>query len=178
MLQPPLLRPGRGENMGSGWETARNPNRPPVLARDEETGFVKMPGVFDWCVLRLGAQAQAIEELRIDTHHFRGNYPESVIVEACNEPNTSSKALLTMGATLGDQTSLPAVDWKTLLTRTRLGPNAEHVFKAGVDFDGAGIGEVTHVRVSIFPDGGLMRVRAIGKAARALPETSPDDIMG
>ena len=32
-----------------------------------------MPGVRDWCVLRLAAVADGIEELKIDTHFFRGN---------------------------------------------------------------------------------------------------------
>lgn len=53
--------------MGSGWETARNPRRPPVLETDEESGFVKMPGVSDWSVLRLAAVGGSIETLTIDT---------------------------------------------------------------------------------------------------------------
>ena len=69
-----LLRPGRGENMGAGWETARNPRRPAVLETDEVSGFVNMPGVRDWAVLRLAAVAGQIESLTIDTHFFRGNF--------------------------------------------------------------------------------------------------------
>ena len=69
-----LLRPGRGENMGAGWETARNPRRPPVLETESASGFVNMPGVRDWAVLRLAAVAGEIESLSIDTNFFRGNF--------------------------------------------------------------------------------------------------------
>lgn len=158
-----LLRPGRGANMGAGWETARNPRRPPVLERDEVSGFVKMPGVCDWAVLRLGAVAKAIDSLVIDTHFFRGNFPESVVVEAVNEPAAASDALLAPPGSPG------AVSWRPLLPRVRVGPSAEHEFRSPAAFDAAGFGPVTHVRISLFPDGGLMRVRAIGKAAAPMP---------
>lgn len=162
-----LLRPGRGENMGAGWETARNPGRPAVMEVDAQTGFVKMPGVCDWSVLRLAAVAKSIDEFVIDTNHFRGNYPESVLIEACDAPSARTADLLGSGR--------GAVEWRTLLPRTRVGPSAEHRFKSGAAFDGAAIGRVTHVRVSIFPDGGLMRVRALGEAAEPMPSPEPED---
>lgn len=158
-----LLRPGRGENMGSGWETARNPNRPAVLERDESTGFVKMPGVCDWAVLRLGAVAKAVDSLVVDTNFYRGNYPESILIEAVDEPTATAAALLAPAGSPG------AVKWRTLLPRVRVGPSAEHEFKSGTAYDGTAFGRVTHVKVSIFPDGGLMRVRAIGEAAEPMP---------
>eukprot|EP00965_Chrysotila_dentata_P130817 4324690-Pleurochrysis_carterae.AAC.1 len=64
--------------MGEGWETARNPRRPAVIEKNSETGLVDIPGACDWCVLRLCAIASVIDELRIDTQHFKGNFPESV----------------------------------------------------------------------------------------------------
>lgn len=116
-------QPGRGENMGSGWETARNPRRPPVLETDPKTGFVNMPGVSDWSVLRLAAVGESIESLTIDTQYvclwwclqcrfvecdvqrdacahllpcgccsfYRGNYPESVVVESCYAPDATAQ---------------------------------------------------------------------------------------
>ena len=48
--------------MDDGWETARNPQRPPVLRKDPATGLVDMPGVDDWAVLRLCAVAGGISK--------------------------------------------------------------------------------------------------------------------
>ncbi|MGE8538719.1 MAG: allantoicase [Acinetobacter sp.] len=59
-----LINPGRGINMGDGWETKRR----------------RAPG-FDWCILALGASAR-IEKIDIDTAHFKGNYPAEVSIQA------------------------------------------------------------------------------------------------
>ncbi|SDB82179.1 allantoicase [Acinetobacter boissieri] len=59
-----LVNPGRGVNMGDGWETKRR----------------RAPG-FDWCILALG-QAGKIEKIDIDTAHFKGNYPAQVSIQA------------------------------------------------------------------------------------------------
>jgi allantoicase len=152
--------------MGSGWETERNPTRPAVLERDPVSGFVNMPGVCDWSVLQLGAVARRVDALTLDTSFFRGNYPESAVVEAINEPGATPAALLAPDG------SPAAVQWRPLLGRVALGPDAEHVFRSGADFDGQAFGRVSHVRVSIYPDGGLMRVRAVGEAAEPMP--APD----
>jgi allantoicase len=55
-----LNRPGRGVNMGDGWETRRR----------------REPG-FDWVIVKLGHPG-TIHEVEIDTAHFRGNYPDRV----------------------------------------------------------------------------------------------------
>ena len=159
-----LLRPGRGVRMDDGWETARNPRRPAAIVRNEETGLVDMPGASDWCVLRLAAVAGKIDEVQIDTAHFRGNYPESILVEACDAAHASSDALL--DGAMG-------VEWQTLLPRTRLGPDAIHSFKADALVAEAASRRATHVRVTIFPDGGISRVRAIGEAVEPMPVEEP-----
>ena len=163
-----LLRPGRGVRMDDGWETARNPNRPAVIRRDEGTGLVHMPGVRDWCVLRLAAVASRVRKLEIDTAHFRGNFPESCLVEACDAPLATAAQLLddTGGAGGG------GVEWRPLLERTRLGPDAIHRFEREALTERAD-SRVTHVRVSILPDGGISRVRAICDAAEAMGAEAP-----
>lgn len=62
-----LLLPGRGEDMGDGWETKRS----------RETHHE------DWVEVRLGARG-AINRIVVDTAHFRGNYPKAVKVEAAD----------------------------------------------------------------------------------------------
>ena len=159
-----LLRPGRGLRMDDGWETARNPNRPPVILKDEQSGLVHMPGVSDWCVLRLAAVGARLKELVIDTAHYRGNYPESVTVEACYAPDAPSAALLD-----DSDDGNARMGWRTLLPRTRLGPDAIHSFEGDVLAAEVASGRISHLRVRILPDGGIMRVRAFGDAVEAMP---------
>jgi allantoicase len=59
-----LLLPGRGHDMGDGWETSRS----------------RGPHV-DWAVIRLGAPG-VLDSLVVDTAHFRGNFPQMVQVWA------------------------------------------------------------------------------------------------
>jgi allantoicase len=47
-----LIVPGRGNCMADGWETARQPNRPPVYVRQED-GLMHLPGC-DWSIIKLG----------------------------------------------------------------------------------------------------------------------------
>jgi allantoicase len=60
-----LTAPGRGVNMGDGWETRRR----------------REPG-HDWCLVRLGLPGIP-RGVVVDTSHFRGNFPESCSLEAC-----------------------------------------------------------------------------------------------
>src|ERR1700759_2135438 len=61
-----LIMPGRGADMGDGWETKRR----------------RGPG-HDWCVVRLGTTGK-IRRVEVDTAHFRGNFPESCSLEAAS----------------------------------------------------------------------------------------------
>lgn len=124
-----LLLPGPPRNMGEGWETRRR----------------RGPG-HDWVVIRLGRRAR-IEEVEVDTTHFKGNYPESCALEVCDAPDAEPRKLAGEG-----------VEWRTLLPRTPLGPDTRHRFGAELEDAGA----VTHVRLSIFPDGGVARLRVYG----------------
>jgi allantoicase len=59
-----LLLPGRGVDMGDGWETART--------RGEH---------IDWTIIKLGIPG-LIDKIVVDTAHFRGNFPQKVQVFA------------------------------------------------------------------------------------------------
>jgi allantoicase len=61
-----LLMPGRGINMGDGWETKRN----------------RTPNNRDWVILKLAHKGN-IEKILVDTAHFKGNYPDSCLIEGC-----------------------------------------------------------------------------------------------
>jgi allantoicase len=48
-----LLRPELGTSMNDGWETARHPDRPPVVTRDANTGLQDTT-LSDWSMIKLG----------------------------------------------------------------------------------------------------------------------------
>mmetsp|Transcript_31970 Transcript_31970/g.41092 ORF Transcript_31970/g.41092 Transcript_31970/m.41092 type:complete len:449 (+) Transcript_31970:18-1364(+) len=154
-----MLQSGRGINMGDGWETGRHGNRPSIITCDA-SGF-SASGASDWAVIRLGAVCGEVEKLLIDTKHFKGNYPESVLVEACCEPTAANDEIL---ASAGGKGHSP-IHWFPLLPRSRMTPDAEHVFTSGLYPASLNSNKmVTHLKLNIFPDGGVMRLRVHGKA--------------
>lgn len=94
-----LLAPGRGENMGDGWETRRR----------------REPGN-DWCILALGT-AGRIRKVEVDTAHFKGNYPDRCSLQATNAKNVPDQALVTQ-----------SMFWPVLLPEQKLSMDAVHVF--------------------------------------------------
>mmetsp|Transcript_57830 Transcript_57830/g.159640 ORF Transcript_57830/g.159640 Transcript_57830/m.159640 type:complete len:280 (-) Transcript_57830:158-997(-) len=145
-----LLGIGRGVNMGDGWETARHLHRPPVLVMGADGNIKDLES--DWAVIQLGAIG-TVHRVQIDTAHFKGNFPESCRVDACYEPNHQDQAFE------GD--ACAQRKWVPLLPRTKLG--ADRI----VDFTVAAgevmhAGPISHVRLSIFPDGGISRLRLFG----------------
>ena len=52
-----LIAPGRAKNMGEGWETARKPDRPPVLEASSDSKYLKLPATMcDWAIIQLGVR--------------------------------------------------------------------------------------------------------------------------
>mmetsp|Transcript_14990 Transcript_14990/g.24815 ORF Transcript_14990/g.24815 Transcript_14990/m.24815 type:complete len:399 (+) Transcript_14990:45-1241(+) len=145
-----LLAPGRGECMGDGWETARQPLRPACYKRQAD-GLMLLPGQ-DWALIKCGLRG-TVRRLEIDTHFFKGNYPESCLIEGC---------LLPPCAESEEKAALESVEWKPILARTRLGPDAIHHFSVENQSGMSDIGVISHLRLTILPDGGIMRVRAFG----------------
>ncbi|RYY41316.1 MAG: allantoicase [Chitinophagaceae bacterium] len=123
-----LIMPGRGINMGDGWETKRN----------------RTPNNRDWVIIRLGHPG-IIREAIVDTAHFKGNYPDRCSIEGCLATNDES--------VMNDE-----VEWKTLLPEQKLSADNIHTFASELAAHSA----VSHVRLNIFPDGGVSRLRLIG----------------
>jgi len=110
------------------------------MADGWETRRRRGPG-HDWAIIRL-ATAGTVERVEIDTTHFKGNAPGRATLEGTHAPGVAAEAL---------------TGWRPLLA-TPLQPHTRHVF----DGDLRRIGEVTHLRLSVFPDGGVARLRAWG----------------
>jgi allantoicase len=111
-----------------------------------ETKRRRGPG-HDWTIVRLGTPG-TISRVEVDTRHFKGNAPGACSLEGCAMADTSP-----------DLVNGPATEWRELVARRALRPHVRHTF----DDDVAAIGEVTHVRFNIFPDGGVGRLRLFGK---------------
>lgn len=110
-----------------------------------ETRRKRVPG-FDWCILRLGAPG-IIRGVVVDTSFFRGNYPEHCSLEAC-----TLDGLPTVDDLTSDQ-----VQWIQLLPQLPLAGDSHNPFT--VDNNQ----RFTHLRLNIFPDGGVARLRVYGE---------------
>jgi allantoicase len=140
-----LIQKHLGVNMGDGWETARHPNRPGILVRQRGSMLLDIP-LWDWAVIKLGKEAaNGVQRIIIDTKHFRGNFPESAMLEGAHNPEDKDDAA-----------------WFTLIPRTRTSPDAEHVFERSKNQITNPEKPMTHARISIYPDGGVSRVRIYG----------------
>ncbi len=124
------------------------PGRAKNMGDGWETRRRRGPG-FDWAVVRLGAPG-TVTRIELDTNHFKGNYPDSASVEGCLAPGAAVDAL-------------PADGWREILPRTRLRAHHRHFFSRGLGKAGV----VSHVRLNIFPDGGISRMRVHGLVAHA-----------
>jgi allantoicase len=121
------------------------PGRSANMGDGWETRRRRGPG-HDWLVLRLAAPG-TIERIEVDTNHFKGNFPESCALEGCLAPGASLERL-TSGVT----------EWEEFLPRTRLSAHRRHYLKPG-----RRAGPFSHVRFTIYPDGGVSRLRLHGR---------------
>ena len=119
-----LIKPGPSHSMADGWETRR-----------------RRGAGNDWAIIRLAAPG-TIEQLEIDTTHFKGNAPGSCTVEGVMAPGARLDGL---------------GGWRMLLG-SQLQPHRRHLFADEL----RRIGAVSHLRLSVFPDGGVARLRAHG----------------
>jgi allantoicase len=100
---------------------------------------------YDFCVVELGARGHVLG-LDIDTQHFVGNHPPFASVEG---------VLAKEGA---DLASLQSLHWSELLPQSPLLPDAQNLFAAQPLAS-----PLSHVRLNIFPDGGVARFRVYGR---------------
>jgi allantoicase len=122
----------------------------PYRAKDMGDGWEtkrrRGPG-HDWVILKLGVPG-AIHRVEVDTAHFKGNYPDSCALQAASAKNSAIDSL-----------NASSLSWEEVLPNAKLKANHRHVF---TKIQHAGI--ATHVRLQIFPDGGVSRLRVFGRA--------------
>jgi len=120
------------------------PGRSTHMGDGWETKRRRGPGN-DWSIVRL-ARRGTVDRIELDTDHFKGNAPGQCMLESCDAsasaPFDPAKA-----------------KWQPLLKQTPLEPHTRHAW------DAKGGKPATHVRLNIYPDGGVARLRLIGHAA-------------
>ncbi|WP_326638200.1 allantoicase [Streptosporangium sp. NBC_01755] len=108
-----------------------------------ETRRRREPG-HDWALVRLGMPG-VVRGVVIDTAWFKGNYPPHASVEGAEVEGYPTVA------------ELEAAHWVEIVPRSDLNGDAEHFFEV------SGEHRYTHVRLNMFPDGGIARLRVHGE---------------
>jgi allantoicase len=114
------------------------------MADGWETKRRRGPG-HDWSVVRL-ARRGTVQRIEIDTDHFKGNAPGSCLPESCDNVDVGAKFDAAKAA------------WTPMIPESPLQPHSRHSFAVGAP------AVATHVRLNIYPDGGVARLRLIGTA--------------
>jgi allantoicase len=103
---------------------------------------------FDWLIIKC-ATAGKISKIQIDTHHFKGNHPDKCSLQAAHlNTRISSKAIAKRSR-----------KWKLLLNKVKLHAHKKHNFKNKLMKNK----KVNYIKINIFPDGGISRIRAFGR---------------
>ena len=118
------------------------PNRGANMGDGWETKRNRTPNNRDWVILKL-AHKGTVDKIVVDTCHFKGNYPDSCSIECC----------------VSDNDTVENADWQTLLPQQKLSADNEHEYVKEINSHNG----ITHVRLNMFPDGGISRLRLFGK---------------
>ena len=110
-----------------------------------ETRRRRSPG-HDWVIIRLGAPG-VISSVDVDTSFFTGNFPQAVSLQACG----------CEGYPGPDELTGPATSWEPIAPLTALSGDRHNILKV------TSTSRFTHVRLAAHPDGGIARLRVLGR---------------
>jgi len=114
-----------------------------------ETRRRREPGN-DWIIVKLGAPG-IVEKVEIDTCHYKGNYPDRCSLQAARVGASTDSSIVT-----------EAMFWPELMGEQKLEMDRIHTFTGDAI---RRLDPVNHVKLNIFPDGGVSRLRIFGKLA-------------
>lgn len=112
------------------------PGRAKNMSDGWETRRRRGPG-HDWVIVQLATEGR-VRRIELDTNHFKGNYPDTASIDGSVDGET----------------------WTELLPRTKLQAHTRHFFIDELLSDGP----FTHLRLNVYPDGGVSRMRVWGVA--------------
>jgi allantoicase len=104
----------------------------------------RLDETFDWCIIRLGLPG-IVRGVDVNTSFFRGNFPSHCSIEACTidgQPRIEE---------------LMKAEWTEILPQVELAGDTHNHFAVNYDR------RVTHLRLKIYPDGGVARLRVFGE---------------
>lgn len=102
----------------------------------------RTPG-HDYLIIKLGKPG-SISKINVDTSHFNGNQPSMISIDACNSKSNNIKSF----------------KWKNLVSKKKTKANSHHIFKTSSK------SVFTHIKLNIFPDGGVARLRLYGSISK------------
>jgi allantoicase len=144
---PPIRKPGVFTHAGAwydGWETRRHNTEPA-----------------DWVVIRLGTASGKVAGVEIDTAFFNGNHAPEIAVEGTFITSEAEEEAVKKADYKG---------WETILGKQECGPSQRHAWQLDKITEKA----YTHVRLLMFPDGGIARFRLYGVAVPVFPQSAAD----
>ena len=149
-----LLLPGRGKDMGDGWETKRS----------------RTAGHKDYVIVKLG-EPGLLSYAEIDTAHFLGNFPESVELHATSLDSADWPVAPGEGEQ-GEEKR--GIQWTQSATRTKMGPGKQHF----LPLQGVEGRAFSHVKVSMHPVSVLTRqkYRAVSDRQYILLRTAASSV--
>jgi len=110
-----------------------------------ETRRRRTPGN-DWIIIKL-AHVGIINKIEIDTAHFKGNYPDRASVQCA----------LVKDKMTDDELVESSSNWIEILSSQKLEADKIHTYS-----DLNQPGAVNYVKLNIYPDGGVSRLRIFG----------------
>ena len=128
------------------------PGRSTHMGNGWETRRRRGPG-HDWTIVKLATRG-TLHRIEIDTDHYKGNAPGRCMVEACDAVSVPNGDVQGLAERIGA--------WRALVHESPLQPHARHQFT-----ELAHHGASTHVRLNIYPDGGIARMRLYGMPEQA-----------
>jgi len=124
------------------------PGRAANMGDGWETKRRRGPG-YDWAIVKLGRPGR-IKKIEVDTNHFIGNFPDTCSIDGCNSNGSAVDSL-----------TWQDFEWTEILLKIKLKASRRHFFQKELRESGV----VTHVRLNIYPDGGVSRFRVYGLLA-------------
>jgi allantoicase len=112
------------------------PGRAHNMSDGWETRRRRGPG-HDWVIVQLATEGR-VRRIELDTNHFKGNFPDTASIDG----------------------SIDGENWSEVLPRTKLQAHTRHFFIEELASDGP----FTHLRLNVYPDGGVSRMRVWGTA--------------
>ncbi|KAL8728941.1 MAG: hypothetical protein Q9166_005036 [cf. Caloplaca sp. 2 TL-2023] len=119
------------------------------------------PEPYDWVIVKLGVASGKVQGIEIDTAFFDGNHAEAVEVHGCLEVGEDADTRIVTKDYAG---------WRRVLGHRGCGPSQRHAWKVEDER------EITHVRLCMFPDGGIARFRLYGKVVPVFPTSMEQEV--